>query len=300
MLRVRTQLEFMTAPQHHRLRWLVFLLLAVFPGCTCANAEYRKAYAEVVDREVNAYRHQGDEDALRADVAGFMVDQGYVPTPARGAKLESEWRVQGDVRDRLRATFIPARGGLTIHVHVEDQALSPPKWAPVSNERRPDLERAVLQAVDPEQAEALEPGVGTKGLTLTAPPAEIWEAMMHAALEESHVGYGYDPILDVNTPSMWKEDFDAGERRRLEVRLARAGAEGHSLVIRERVEKIVGERKWLPGRDERSQDLELALISHRDPVEGERIVREADQAGQKAFDEAVDNGALVAPSCHCH
>lgn len=199
------------------------------------------------------------------------------------------------MREKLVATQTPATGGFSVTVSRVGEELSPQRWEAVDRVRRPDLELALAQSVDPE---------GTKALTVDTvashryaiAPGELWDKLEEVTLERGFMMEGFDPPIDAVATSIWVEDEDRGQRSRFEVRFARHG-EQLGVEIGERREKAVGQRVWTASRDERDLNLELGLVRHRDPSHAGKVEVHAEQAGQQAYDDAIARGAPRGCSC---
>lgn len=276
------------------LRLLAFALLGVVLGC--ANAAFNHAYREVIEREVDGYRHQGSVDELRRDSEAYLATLDYVPAPARTrTKVETEWRsIDFGTRRSVRVEFGQHPKGLLARVFVVQQELSPPRWSGASHERAREFERALHEQLIRDPAKRGEPDGFVYELDVEA----LWEA----ATREAFMGPGSysfglgTPPIDAVASSEWHEDAEQSERKRLEIRIHRHAAKRYSIEAHERVERAVGEREWQTISDARDIDLELGLMRHRDPLGVEKIEHEAQTAGDAAYRDAIDHGAIA---CQC-
>ncbi|MFV8751328.1 hypothetical protein ACNOYE_12355 [Nannocystaceae bacterium ST9] len=284
-------------PPRLHLRLLVFALLALvltFEG-SCANAAYNRAYKDVIEREVDGYRHPGSLEELRRDTEAYLASLGYVPTPSSLATVETEWRtLDEDSRRRVHVDIARHPAGLLARVFVTQQDLTPQQYAAHSLEPRPDFERELHERLIPDASKRGDPA----GFVYERPAQEIWDEATRLAfnLPETRSFHEPGPPIDAVAVSDWTEFEATHERSRLELRLHRHATGRYSIEANERVERATGERTWKSTSDERDIDLELGLIRHRDPLRVEKIEADAKAAGSEAFQEAIDHGAFA---CYC-
>lgn len=279
-------------PRLH-LRLLVFAMLALV--LSCANAAYNHAYREVIDREIDDYRHQGSIEDLHRDIAAYLAGTGYVPAPGSLAQVETEWRPLGpDGRQRIRVELGQHPAGLLARLFVVTQHLTPQQYAAHSFERRPDFELQLHEQLVPDASKRGDPA----NFVYERPVQEIWDEATRLAfnLPETRTFHEPSPPVDAVAVSDWTESATGEERNRLELRLHRHATGKYSIEAHERVERATGERSWQATSDERDRTLELELIRSRDPLRVQKIEADAQAAGSAAFQDAVDHGAIA---CQC-
>ncbi len=279
------------------LGFVLLTLLVLLVESSCANVEYSKAYHEVKDRELDSYRHQGPADALRRDLESFLSNAGYVPGPGSAGGVETQWRARDDdQREKIRAVLDEHDDGISVRLFSVTETQSPRTYAPHQHERRADLERKLLERLSPDEAVRIGESGSAAGFVYDLPADEIWAKIKAIAWPEPESWTFTDASAPVDAVAVteWRESD--GERKRLETRLIGHESRKYSVEIHERIERAVGERSWRPTSDERDRKLELELIDYRDPAKAKQIETDARAAGDAAFNEAMDRGAI---GCSC-
>jgi hypothetical protein len=279
------------------LRVLVLALLLLLPGLSssCANVAFNRAYQEVIEREVDDYRHQGSAEDLRRDAEAYLANAGFVTARSEAAVVETEWRAAGEgTRQRVRIELAPLPDGMSARAYMVWEDLSTQEFAAHSLERRADFERELHERLVSDASKRGEPA----GFVYEGSAQDIWAEVTRLAfdLPEALTFVDPSPPIDSVAVSGWSIAEEQGERSRLEVRLHRHASNSYSVEVHERVERAIGERKWQTRADQRDRNLELELIRHRDPQRGQQIETQAKEAGDAAFYEAVDRGAFA---CQC-
>lgn len=272
---------------------LALVSAGLAPGCLCANTEYQRAHSKALREAVDAYRHGGSEATVRSDVENALIGEGYSMTP--GAD-ETDWRSTGaDNRERIRIALSSDHGilssdhGISVRLFAKTETLSPQRFESKARTRRDDLERKLLEALVPE-SEKTASDVEVMNFEYDLPADQLWEQIMLVGDGDGYPLDRYAVAVDSTVSSQWVTESET--RRRLDVHVTKLKHRQYAVTIHQLDEAAVGERTWEGPREQRHHDLEFAVIERADPGRAQAINDDAARAGQEAYDNAIDRGAM--------
>lgn len=257
------------------------------PGCFCANTEYQRARAKAVRDAVDAHRYAGTESSVRGDTENTLTDQGFTVTSGD----TTQWRsMDADRRERVRIS-LHGHHGIAVQLFSQTETLSPQRFETKSRARRGDLERKLLEALAPEAAKTASDD-DVSNFEYDLPADQLWGQIASVAQDDGYHLDRYAAPIDSTGSSLWVTDASSEHRHRLDVHVTKQQHRQYTLTIHQLDEVAVGERTWEGHREARDHDLELAVIAHVDPTRAQAISDDADEAGQQAYDDAIDRGAM--------
>jgi hypothetical protein len=262
---------------------------AALPNCTCANAQYNRAYQRELQGRIEDYVHAGSRTEVATDVVASLSDRGFSLDAWDGHdEAATEWLARGDEgRERYRATLDPEDGGWEVILVHQLQHLAEPKWASKSRTRDQELSRAVLERVHPGRAEGMTEAQ-IDAFAYDVAPRILWDAVVAEVGTRRHWFDVHEPPIDVTASTMWVvENTEPMSRSRFEVQLGRSAGKSVTMDVHRTVEVGEGARKWIDDVNERDYDAELGLIRRRDSAAAADIEAKAHEQGQQAYERAV-------------
>jgi len=261
------------------------LMIALGPSLNvgCAEVARRQAREREVRHAVDEYRFAGSLDELAGAVSQETRARGYQELRVQDGASYTEWRAMGEQRTRLRIEYTigpPHR----FELHEQRQDLSPPVFGNAESIPATEVELAVMGELggsgDPRQHVY---GVSEQVLRDTV------ERQLQRRGAIAQASYGF-PIR-----TMWQEP-GTNSRSRYVAAVVPDGA-GRRLSIDRVTETEVGVRSW--GATQSTRDIwgEVDVIERLDPQRAQTIRGAANTAGEQAYDDAVDRGAISCSGC---
>lgn len=274
----------------------ILALLALGPSsnCICADVARNEARREVIRERVLAYEFAATQEHLfalaREKLPNFRRDKAVV----QGNSLSSPLQETGAFRDNQVLTVFPASKGNRIEIWQWDHVLQERNWSVLSTERASDREIDLYRRATQFHAPLI--GSAADGATVyRLSRDDLWFEISGVFRHPEGLPGGPHESNVVET--VMREPTEGFEQTRHRITLT-PDSGGFRVEITRLNERTSETPSWRPEKGNRLLGEELDLIAAFDPTTGTKIREDARQAGQEAYDRAVDRGALTCAGCN--